>query len=106
MQKTVEHDGSAPADDGPLDGLAAIVGDLIRLIEPVQGSIAAIEAEVAREQLCSNPEDAGNVIVLDDVTPRYARASAALNACRSNLTAALHVLADNGGSARPSQRWG
>ena len=105
MQKTVEHDGSAPAD-GPLDGLGAIVGDLICLIEHVQSSIAAIEAEVAREQLCSNPENAGNVIVLDDVTPRYARASAALNACRANLTTALHVLADNRGSAWRSQRWG
>jgi hypothetical protein len=105
MQKTTEHGGAAPAN-GPLDGLGSIVGDLICLIEHVQSSIAAIEADVAREQLCSNSENAGNVIVLDDVTPRYARASAALSVCRAKLTTALHVLADNRGSARQSQRWG
>jgi hypothetical protein len=98
MQKPTEQLGLAPA--------GSIVCDLICLIEHVQGSIAAIEAEIAREQSCSNPENAGNVIVLDDVTPRYARASVALNACRATLTAALHVVADDRGSARRSQRCG
>ena len=81
-------------------GLGSIVHDLITLIEHVQGSIAAIEAEIAREQFCSNPDNAANVIVLDDVTPRYAKASAALNVCRAGLSTALHVLADSKGSAR------
>ena len=66
----------------------------------VQGSIAAIEAEIAREQLCSSPDNAANVIVLDDVTPRYAKASAVLDVCRANLSTALHVLTDTKGSAR------
>ena len=103
MQKAAEHGGSACAG-GPVDALSAIVCDLICLIEHVQGSIAAIEAEIAREQLCSSPENAANVIVLDDVTPRYARASAALNACRTSLYTALHVFADNRDAARRSQR--
>jgi len=33
-------------------------------------------------------------VVLDDVTPRYARATAALNACNIGLGAALHSLLD------------
>ena len=61
-----------------------------------QGGIAAIEAEIVREQLCSNRDDAVNVIVLDDVTPRYAKASAALNDCRTSLRTALNVLAEKG----------
>jgi hypothetical protein len=105
MSKTAEHGGSAPAE-ASFDGISAIVGDLLRLIEHVQSSIAAIEVELARELLCSSPEHTGNVIVLDDVTPRYARASAALSACRATLTTALRVLADNRGSAQRSQPWG
>ena len=87
-------------------GLGSIVHDLITLIEHVQGSIAAIAAEIAREQFCSNPEDAANVIALDDVTPRYAKASAVLNVCRASLNTALHVLADSKGSARRSMHKG
>jgi hypothetical protein len=105
MQKGVEHSGSTQAE-GSLDGHGSIVCDLISLIEHVRGSIAAIEAELALKQLCSHPENAGNVIVLDDVTPRYARAGAASSACRASLAMALHVLADNRGSTRRSQLWG
>jgi hypothetical protein len=47
MSKTAEHGGSAPAE-ASFDGLSAIVGDLLRLIEHVQSSIAAIEVELAR----------------------------------------------------------
>jgi hypothetical protein len=32
--------------------------------------------------------------VLDDVTPRYVRANAALNACNAGLGVALHLLQD------------
>lgn len=80
--------------------------DLITLIEHVQGSIAAIEVEIAREQFCSNPDNAANVIVLDDVAPRYTKASAALNVCRASLSTAPRVLADSEGSARRSMRQG
>ena len=105
MQIAADHDGLASTEGG-IGGLGSIVHDLITLIEHVQGSIAAIEAEIAREQFCSNPDNAANVIVLDDVTPRYAKASAALNVCRASLSTALHVLADSKGSARRSMRQG
>jgi hypothetical protein len=105
MQNAADHDGLASTEGG-IGGLGSIVHDLITLIEHVQGSIAAIEAETAREQFCSNPDNAANVIVLDDVTPRYAKAGAALNVCRAGLSTALHVLADSKGSARRSVRQG
>ena len=90
MQNAADHDGSASTEGG-IGGPGSIVRDLITPIEHVQGSIAAIEAEIAREQLCSNPENAANVIVLDDVTPRYAKASVALNVCRAGLGTAQHA---------------
>jgi hypothetical protein len=98
MQDAANQDGLAPSNS-PIDGLGSMVSEMISLIEHVQSGIAAIEAQIVREQQCSNPDDAANVIVLDDVTPRY-RASAALNACRAGLSAALNVLTDKGSSRR------
>jgi hypothetical protein len=94
MQNAADQGSLAPVDS-PIDGLGTIVRDLIGLVEHVQGSIAAIEAEIVREQFCSNAENAANVIVLDDVTPRYAKANVALKACQASLATALHVLADS-----------
>jgi hypothetical protein len=95
MQNAVSQSNHALAEN-PLDGLGSIVFELTTLIDHVQGSIAAIEAEVARELLCSRAENAANVIVLDDVTPRYTNASTTLNACRASLRTALNVLTDKG----------
>ena len=39
-------------------------------------------------------ETGRNVVVLDDVTPRYVRARAALNSCEAHLGAALRFLQD------------
>jgi hypothetical protein len=36
------------------------------------------------------------IVVLDDVTPRFARASAALNSCRAELVQALQILSESG----------
>ena len=49
-----------------------------------------LEAAIARESAPGNQEAAGNVFVLDDVTPRYVKANAALNACNAGLGVALH----------------
>ena len=40
-------------------------------------------------------ESSANVIVLDDVSPRYMKATAALQTCDVNLGAALHSLTDS-----------
>jgi hypothetical protein len=86
--------------ESPIDELGSIVSEIISLIEHVRGGIAAIETEFMREQRCSNRDDVVNVIVLNDVTPRYARASAALNTCRASLCTAPNVLAGKRSSRR------
>jgi hypothetical protein len=53
-----------------------------------------IESAIARETVGSQ-ETTANVIVLDDVTPPYMRATAALRACDANLAMALHSLLDS-----------
>lgn len=52
---------------------------------------AAMEHEDERDVAGS-----ADVFVLDDVTPRYATASAALNACRAGLGHALQSLSESG----------
>jgi hypothetical protein len=68
----------------------SIVSDLMSLIEHVQMAIRLVETAMAREASLIDAQD--DVIVLDDVTPGYAKADAALNACSARLDAALHVL--------------
>ncbi len=83
------------------DSFGAIVSDLICLVGHVQASIKLIEATIARE--ASNTDDgAANLIVLDDVTPQYVKASCALNACNASLGSALQFLLDTRTSGRHS----
>ena len=54
----------------------------------------------AMDQEHSNdPEGSADVFILDDVTPRYATANAALNACRAGLGHALQYLSESGNPA-------
>lgn len=68
-----------------------IVADLASVIEHVRKSLRLIEQAVASEAAIEEPV-ADNVIVLDDVTPRYARADAALRECDAGLSLALCLL--------------
>ena len=77
------------------DAYHSVVSDLIALIEHVQASLRLIEQKIARETEFGSQETSANVIVLDDVTPTYVRATAALNACDANLAIALHSLLDS-----------
>jgi hypothetical protein len=81
------------------DGLGVIVPDLISLIEQVQAGINLIERTIARETSLGD-HDATNVIVLDDVTPQYLKASYALHACNASLDMAAQSLHDAQASAR------
>jgi hypothetical protein len=76
------------------DAYHSVVSDVISLIEHVQASLRLIEQEIAREIAASSQDTSTNVIVLDDVTPPYVRATAALKACDANLAIALHSLLD------------
>jgi hypothetical protein len=81
------------------DDFGAIASSLFSLVEHVQASISLIEAAIARE-ISTDEAETGNVIVLDDVTPRYLETSDALNACSANLGTALHVPLDSRAALR------
>jgi hypothetical protein len=82
------------------DAYRSIVSDVVSLIEHVQASLELIESAIARETSLGDQDASSNVIVLDDVTPRYAKARAALYSCDADLDIALHFLLDS----RPSKR--
>ena len=86
--------GASPRSDDRNDNDRSIASHLVTLIGQVQANIKLIESGIAREPSPGNQEIAANVIVLDDVTPRYAKAHAALSACSANLGLALHLLLD------------
>jgi hypothetical protein len=80
---------------GRSDRYSSIASDLASLIAQVQASMNLIEAAIAREAPLGNQETSADVVVLDDVTPRYVNANAALNSCRAGLGVALHFLMDD-----------
>ena len=82
------------------DAYGSVVSDLVSLIDHVQASMTLIESAIAREISVGNQETSANVVVLDDVTPPYVRATAALEACDANLAVALHSLLDSRASTR------
>jgi len=93
-------EGIAPGADGQNDAYQSVVSGLASLIEHVQAGLRQIEQAMVREASLGSQETTAGVIVLDDVSPRYARATAALRACDANLGAALYSLLDSGTHAR------
>ncbi|MFZ2155543.1 MAG: hypothetical protein WAV72_05410 [Bradyrhizobium sp.] len=93
MQKAAGAGTSIQSDvrDG---GHHSIVSELVSLIEHVQASVMLLEAALARETDLGHQEAAANVGILDDVTPRYVKASDALHTCNAGLGAALRFLLD------------
>jgi hypothetical protein len=91
--------GTCARAGGRSDSDDAIVSDLQALMERVQASMRLIEQAIAREARPDDEEFAANLIVLDDVTPLYVTANAALNACRTSLRVAVQFL----GEVRPSK---
>jgi hypothetical protein len=93
-------DGIEIQPDDRNDAYRSVVSDLVSLIEHVQASLKLIESAIARETSLADQDASPNVIVLDDVTPRYAKASAALKACDADLGISLHFLLDSRASKR------
>ena len=73
----------------------SVISDLVSLIEQVQAGLRLIEQQIAQETSPISQETGAGVIVLDDVSPRYVMASAALRACDTNLGIALNSLLDS-----------
>ena len=93
--RTPQGGGIAIEPDDRNDAYRSVVSDVVSLIEHVQASLRLIEQEIARETASGSQDTSTNVIVLDDVTPPYVRATAALKACDANLAIALHSLLDS-----------
>ena len=94
MQNAAGDGAQAPHDQNA--AYRTVVSDLVSLVERVQKSLRLIEQAIAREtgNAARQPESSTNVIVLDDVSPRYMKAAAALQACDVNLGIALRSLLD------------
>jgi hypothetical protein len=91
MQNSAE--GGRPAPSEALnDSLASIVSNLVSLIQHIQASIELIETAIDQEQHAGDREIGADIVVLDDVTPRYAKATAALSTCNASLGVALQFL--------------
>ncbi len=94
MQNAAGDSASVQSDDRN-DSYHSIVPELENLIAHVQAGMKLIESVIAREQVPGNQEMAASVVVLDDVTPRYVWANAALRTCSADLGTALHFLLDS-----------
>ncbi|MBR0822519.1 hypothetical protein [Bradyrhizobium liaoningense] len=80
------------------DSQRLIAADLRLLIAQIETSMRRIAAAMDQEH-SNDPEGSADVFILDDVTPRYASANAALNACRAGLGHALQCLSGSGNPA-------
>ena len=94
MQSAKGGGVSARSDDRN-DGDRSIVSELVSLIEHVRASMKLIESAIAMEPALSDPGTFDNAVVLDDVTPRYQNARAALKTCNASLEVTLHLLRDS-----------
>jgi hypothetical protein len=92
MQNAADY--ASVQSDNRSDSHSSIISNLGFLVEQVRANMRLIEAVIASEASLGDPEVAASIVVLDDVTPRYVRANAALNACNAGLGAALHLLRD------------
>ena len=72
----------------------AILSELVSVILQIRRSLAVIECDIAREV---EPEDesVGDVVVLDDVTPVYARSCAILRECDARLSTAVRLMLES-----------
>ena len=98
-------DGVLPApSEGLNDGFASIVSNLVSLVEHIQASIELIETAIEKESHAGDQEIGDDIVVLDDITPRYAKATAALSACNASLGVALQFLPDTNTSGPQADR--
>ena len=98
-------DGAAQSPYDQNAAYRAVVSDLISLVEHVQNSLRLIERTIEGEMPDGGPESSTDIIVLDDVSPRYMRAIAALQACDVDLGGALRSLLDSSASERRAVSW-
>lgn len=89
-------DGVAQASHDQNAAYRAVVSDLVGLAEQIQSCLRLIERMIAGETSPGSPESSADVVVLDDISPRYSKAVAAVQACDVNIAVALQCLLDSG----------
>jgi hypothetical protein len=89
-------DGVAQVSYDQNDAYRAVVSDLVSLAEHVQNSLRLIEQTIAGETPLGSSESSTSIVVLDDISPRFMKAAAAVQACDVNLGIALRSLLDSG----------
>lgn len=90
MQNT--KGGGTPARSGDRDEVyREVVSELASVIEHIRKSRKLIESAIASDAAVEDTA-ADNVIVLDDVTPGYARVDAVLRECDAGLSVVLRLL--------------
>jgi hypothetical protein len=83
-----------------LRALITRIESSMRLIDAAMMETGSLETGLLEKGLApGDPAGSTDIFVLDDVTPRYATASAALNACRAGLGHALQCLSESGNPA-------
>jgi hypothetical protein len=93
------HDAAGDVQpDGRNDNYSSVVADLVSLIDHIQASMKVLEGAIARELPVGGQHAGDEVIILDDITPCYMKANAALHTCKAGLDVALHFLAGSGAS--------
>jgi hypothetical protein len=104
----LNYAGSPPlAAMAETDSRQLIAAELRSLIARIEISVRLIDAAMTSKDMESDDDSAilsaisgsTEIVVLDDVTPRYATASAALNTCRAELGHALQKLSESGDAA-------
>jgi hypothetical protein len=96
--------GSSVLTEGEVDNHGSVIANLQSLIGHIQASIAVVETAIAREFCDGNQDAAADIFVLDDVTPPYEHAHAALKASGAGLGAALQFILDAKSSAKSSTK--
>ena len=103
MQNAADGGASVQSDSRNASYLA-IASDLVSLIERVRERMVLVELAIVGESLPGDQELAANVVVLDDVTPRYAEVLAALTTSCAGLRRALDFLMDTDGADDNARR--
>lgn len=87
-----------PAAMAETDSRQLIAAELRSLIARIEISMRLIDAAMEPDDdnaILSAISGSTEIVVLDDVTPRYATTSAALNTCRAELGRALQNLSES-----------
>jgi urease accessory protein UreH len=75
--------------EGRSDSHGSIVLKLASLIQHIQQTNALIESAIIRAAAVADMEISATLVVLDDITPGYVKARAALKSCEAGLELAL-----------------